>query len=82
MISIAVYDDRKSTVDSMEGLLDKYSVECKEEIRVFKFYTGNSLLENYSGYNGECKVTAENQEFVISIVLPISNKKGIYGGLE
>lgn len=47
MISIAVCDDAKIIVDNMETLLKKYSAEIGEEIRVSKFYLGDSLLDQY-----------------------------------
>lgn len=49
MVSIAVCDDSKQIVESMEMLLNRYSLESEAEIRVFKFNTGKDLLKNYNG---------------------------------
>lgn len=49
MINIAVCDDVKNIVDSMETMLLQYSKETSEEIRVFKYHSGNDLLKNYNG---------------------------------
>lgn len=47
MISIAICDDVSSITDNMELLLNRISEEIGEEIRVFKFNSGDALLENY-----------------------------------
>lgn len=47
MISIAICDDVSTITDNMEVLLNRYSEESGEEIRVAKFNRGDTLLENY-----------------------------------
>lgn len=49
MISVAVCDDTQIIVDSMEKMLLQYSEEASEEVRVFKYYSGNDLIRNYCG---------------------------------
>lgn len=49
MISVAVCDDAKTLVESMEKMLLQYSQQICEEVRVFKYYSGNDLLEDYNG---------------------------------
>lgn len=47
MISIAICDDVSAITDNMEMLLNRYSEEIEEEVRVSKFNSGDALLENY-----------------------------------
>lgn len=47
MISIAICDDVSIITDNMETFLNRYSQDIGEEVRVFKFNSGDALLEDY-----------------------------------
>lgn len=49
MITVAICDDSISMVNSLKGNIEEYAEKRKEEIRVFTFYSGIELLENYNG---------------------------------
>lgn len=49
MITVAVCDDSKVLVESMETYLKEYGEEMREELKILTFYSGAELLENYNG---------------------------------
>ena len=47
MLHIAVCDDEKSFIESLEHLLQTYAAETGLEIKVTPFYDGSELIEKY-----------------------------------
>lgn len=47
MIRVVVCDDAKIVTDTMEKILLQYSEEIFEEIRIFKYHSGDELINNY-----------------------------------
>lgn len=48
MITIAVCDDSKKMVESMEKNLKDYATDAGRELRIFTFYSGEELLSKYN----------------------------------
>ena len=47
MIHIAICDDEKNFVAHLQELLDQYTTETGEEIKVSIYYDGLELIEKY-----------------------------------
>lgn len=48
MITVAICDDSKATVEAMKTSLEEYAKERDSDLRIFTFYSGDELVENYS----------------------------------
>ena len=47
MIHVAICDDEKEFVSEMRGLIERYSEEKQNEIRISSFANGLELMEHY-----------------------------------
>ena len=48
MITVAICDDSKATVEAMKASLEEYAKERDGDLRIFTFYSGDELVENHS----------------------------------
>ena len=48
MITVAICDDSEAMVETMKVSLEEYAKEKERELRIFTFYSGEELVENYS----------------------------------
>lgn len=49
MITIAVCDDSEAAVLNLSGMFELYAKEAGKDIKIYKFYSGLKLLEQYTG---------------------------------
>lgn len=48
MITVAICDDSKAMVEAVKVSLEEYAKERDRDLRIFTFYSGDELVENYS----------------------------------
>lgn len=67
----------KNTMENTNSGNDKFLKTGKKN-KAFHGYGLTNIKKTIKKYNGDCSISAENGEFIVSIVIPIPDKEGVF----